>query len=513
MKKFSQILILAATITTFASCKKDITGATDALPALNPANTDKLAGTWKTILIGRPDTFAVAAPNAINSPAYQADIQEILQLQSNVNAGQTKAIQYWGAGNILRWNEIMRELVARHNIPPYQNADGTYPTPSANNPFAYPSFPFSTPPYAARAYAYVSAAQYDALVACYHFKNLYNIAQPYNVNNAVQCKISKTTLPSYPSEAAVTGSVTLELMKLLFPTETERLQEKYEEQKLAALASGAATRNDITAGELLGKQVAQVFIARAKIDGAGAAVGTAADWAALETNTIARGEVPWKSLELPARPPMLPMFGNVKPFLFSTGTVSTLRAIPPPSTSSAQFATELKEVAAFAKNPSKENMRIVQFWSDGVNTYTPPGHWNYIAAQDFIQMNFSEARWARNMALLNMAMMDAAIVCWHSKYFYFSPRPTQIDPSIKTLTGIPNFPAYISGHSTFSAAAAEILGYINPAKSAQYMQMADEASRSRLYGAIHYRSDCEQGLKVGKNVGAFAIGRARVDGA
>ena len=46
--------------------------------------------------------------------------------------------------------------------------------------------------------------------------------------------------------------------------------------------------------------------------------------------------------------------------------------------------------------------------------------------------------------------MDAAICCWDTKYFYFNERPCQADPEIKTLTGVPNFPAYSSGHSNFS---------------------------------------------------------------
>ncbi|MEI9944012.1 MAG: hypothetical protein WDN26_07280 [Chitinophagaceae bacterium] len=50
---------------------------------------------------------------------------------------------------MLRWNEILRELVTKHNLPPYQNLDGTYPFPNANNPLAYPQFPFANPPYAA----------------------------------------------------------------------------------------------------------------------------------------------------------------------------------------------------------------------------------------------------------------------------------------------------------------------------------------------------------------------------
>ena len=109
--------------------------------------------------------------------------------------------------------------------------------------------------------------------------------------------------------------------------------------------------------------------------------------------------------------------------------------------------------------------------------------------------------------------MDACIICWDTKSFYYNPRPSQLNPAIKTLTGIPNFPSYISGHSTFSRAAAVVLGHIIPERANAYNDMANQASMSRLYGGIHFRSDCETGLKVGKNVGAFAVQRAIIDGA
>jgi hypothetical protein len=210
---------------------------------------------------------------------------------------------------------------------------------------------------------------------------------------------------------------------------------------------------------------------------------------------------------------MLPLFGKVKAFLFDSLTAISLRPPPPPLVNSQQMKAETEEVYQYIKNPTRENTRIVHFWADGVGTYTPPGHWDAIASEDFITKNFSEVRWARNMALVNMSLMDAGIVCWDTKYFYFNPRPTQLNPAIKTLTGIPNFPAYISGHSTFSGAAATILSHIIPEKAAQYKAMAQEASRSRLVGGIHYKSDCEVGLTVGKNIGDFAIARARTDGA
>jgi PAP2 superfamily len=513
MKK-SYIVVAALTFILVSSCSKDINERNMEFPALQPASTDINAGIWKPILLTGPTEFPVIAPAATTTPDYIAQVNEIKSFQANVTAEEKKAVQYWSAGAVLRWNEIMRELVAKHNLPPFQNADGTYPVPNASNPLAYPQFPFSNPPYAARAYAYVAAAQYDALVAAWYYKKLYSRAAPYTVDATVNSLIPKSDLPSYPSEDAVVEGVSTELLKLLFPGDQEFIQLKAEEHKRARIISGANVRSDLEAGEALGKSVAQKFVTRARGDRAGTAGGNATIWAQLETDCIARGETPWISQELPKRPGMLVNFGKVKSFLFDSLTmVTTIRPPAPPSTSSQKFKDEVAEVYNYSKNPTKEQIRITHFWADGVGTYTPPGHWNAIATEDFVTQNFSEVRWARNMALLNMAMMDAAIACWDAKYVYFNPRPSQVDPRIKTVTGLPNFPSYISGHSTFSAAASTILGHIIKTKATDYDNMAKEASVSRLYGAIHYRSDCEKGLETGKKVGDYAIARARTDGA
>lgn len=496
-----------------ASCSKDIVERTDNIPSLTPSDIDINAGTWKTILLKRPDTFMVAAPASTSSPAFVAELNEIKGLQRNISSAQKNIIKYWSAGAVLRWNEIMRELVAKYNLAPSRNPDGTYPGPSANNPFAYPQFPFANPPYAARAYAYISGAQYDALVAAWHYKTSYNRAAPYGVDSTIKALVPKTTLPAYPSEDAVIAGVTAEMMKLLFPTEIAFIQQKLEEEEEYRLLSGANVRSDIVAGETLGRQVAAVFVARARTDHAGAAVGSPQIWSNFVTTTTAQGQIPWISLEFPKRPPMLPLFGNVTPFLFDSMTVIALRPGPPPSTSSDDFKQENEAAYAQIKNPTREQNRIVQYWADGIGTYTPPGHWNAIAAEDFIKQNYSEVRWARNMALLNMTLMDAGIVCWNTKYYYFNPRPTQIIPEVKTLTGIPNFPSYISGHSTFSESAATILSHILPANATKYEAMSEEAAMSRFISGIHTKLDCDKGLEVGKNVGNFAVQRATQDGA
>ena len=512
MQRHKHIFIVLA-LAALAACNKSVSNTTDNLPALSPANEDVNAGTWKPVLISRPDTFAVATPAATTTPGYVADLNEIKAYQHSLTSDLKTQIKYWSAGHVLRWNQIMMNLVTKYNLPPYQNSDSSYPIPSSTNPFAYPYFPFSNPPYAARAYAYVAAAQYDALVACWHYKTVYNRPRPYQVDSTVQALAGKTTLPSYPSEGAVLAGATAELMQLLFPDEIANIQQKVAQAELALIASGEATRSDVTAGEALGRQIADVYLARGRADNASKAVGTPANWTSFVTTAEAASQLPWLSLETPGRPPMLPLFGKVKGFLCDSAVIVSLRPAPPPSTGSAEMTAAVAAAYNTVKNPTREQMATVQFWADGAGTYTPPGHWNYIADADFITQNYSEVRWARNLALLNMAEMDAAISCWDIKYFYFNPRPTQMDPRIKTLTGIPNFPSYVSGHSMFSAAAETVLGHLIPSRASAYLSMAQEAANSRVLGGIHYSIDCSVGFTVGQNVGNYAVQRAMNDGA
>nr|MBC7612399.1 phosphatase PAP2 family protein [Pseudopedobacter sp.] len=512
MKKLNTITYLLLLLMAI-SCKKDIVDQTEGLAALKPASTDINAGDWKPILLSSSSEISVSTPLSTSNPLYIAELNEIKDLQQNMTEDEQKDINYWAAGGILRWNEIMRDLVAKYNLPPYQNDDRTYPIPSSANPFAYPLFPFSNPPYAARAYAYIAAAQYDALVAAWHYKKVYARLAPYKNASDIKAMVPVSNLPSYPSEAAVIAGVTGEMMKLLFPTEIANIEQKVTHHELSMMRAGAATRSDIEAGEVLGRAVAKKFILKARSDKAGAAVGIPTQWAKLEADCMADGRTPWISLETPKRPPMLPFFGDVVPIVMPRATLITFLPPPPPPVGSAQLNTETAEVFAFSKKQDRENIRIAHFWADGIGTSTPPGHWNAIAADDFIKQNLSEVKWSRNIALLNLTLMDAGIITWLTKFKYYSPRPSQINPAIKTFNGIPNFPSYISGHATFSGSAATILGYLTPSRAKAYKDMAIEASNSRLISGIHFRSDCEAGLAVGEKVGAYFIEKGKLDGA
>ena len=259
-----------------------------------------------------------------------------------------------------------------------------------------------------------------------------------------------TGIPSYPSEDAVEAGVNQAMLTLLFPTAVDLINQKAAEQQQAALLSGRAAPSDIAAGVALGQAVAAIFVARAGNDGMKAAIGTPAQWQSLIDGAVARGEIPWYSQETPARPPMLPLFGQVKAWMMTPSDIVSVRPGPPPSTSSAQMATETTEVRNTVNNLTRDQLATVYKWADGVSTVTPPGHWNMIAVPYIEATQMSEVRTARVFALLDMALHDAAVACWDTKYYYFNPRPSQLDSTIKVQTGLPNFPSYESGHSLSS---------------------------------------------------------------
>ncbi len=174
---------------------------------------------------------------------------------------------------------------------------------------------------------------------------------------------------------------------------------------------------------------------------------------------------------------------------------------------------ETAEVKAAVNSITSDQLATVTKWGDGVSTPTPPGHWDTIAVPYVVKAGQSEVRAARTFALLNMALHDAGVACWEAKYFYFNPRPSQMDTSIRTQIALPNFPSYVSGHSVFSAAGSAVLGYLFPDGATYFDAQMQEAAMSRLYAGIHFRSDITAGMAQGKRVGSYTIQFAQSDGA
>lgn len=492
------------------SCDKSIDQPS--LTVYEPAGLDTKGGQWKTFVLASTDEVTVPAPLTTESSAYKAELQELKSL--NITADQQKTIDYWSAGGVYRWNELARTLAANYNLPPvYDEIQKKYPVPDAANPTAEPKFPFCNPPYASRMFAYLGVAQYDALVAAWKYKYQYNRLSPAKMDAGITSKLPVTDLPSYPSEDAVVAAASFEVLKVMFPGEVAKLTATYEAHRNSRIWAKANVRSDLEAGEALGKAVAAKVIARAKADGMGAANNQAAV-AAMIADAKARGlRKEWTSLDAPARPPMLPTFGNVKTWNFTEAQKVTMRPSPPPALGSAGFEKDLQELRDMGKKLTRDQHRIASYWSDGVGSYTPPGHWNREAANLTRKYKENELRAARTMALVGTSLMDAGIACWDTKFYYYTPRPFQVDHAVRSTIGTPNFPSFTSGHSTFSGAAATVLAYLFPNDADAMQALATEASLSRIYGCIHYRSDSDVGLVHGKAVGEYAIKRAQLDGA
>src|SRR5256885_8039355 len=284
------------------------------------------------VLLSGPTQFTVAGPAAETSAAYAAELAAIKTAQSNLTAAQRGSMEYWSGGGVLRWNQIVRGRVARFSLPPAPRPDGTYPIPDPENPFADPQFPFANPPYAARAYSYVAVAQYEALKTAWYWKYQYNRRSPARIDNGITALMPVSDLPAYPSEDAVLAGVTVEMLKVLFPAAVAEITQRAAEQRNAALWSGKAAASDIAAGLALGKAVAATLIARAGADGMKNAVGNAAQWQALADSAGARGEIPPISQESPPRPPLLPKFRLLQPWLRASAQVTPSQhpAPPPP---------------------------------------------------------------------------------------------------------------------------------------------------------------------------------------
>jgi hypothetical protein len=255
-----------------------------------------------------------------------------------------------------------------------------------------------------------------------------------------------------------------------------------------------------------GRLIGRLLIARAKSDGSDAVwMGSAPEgpgfWVPTPPGFI--------------YPPLEPLAGTWRTWNLHDG--SQFRPGPPPAYGSAAFLAELDEVYAVSQTVTAEQKRIADYWADVAGTVTPAGHWNRIALDLVRAADWPTLRESLLFSALNTAQADAFIACWDAKYTYWTLRPVTAirllrDPSWLSYIVTPPFPAYVSGHSTTSGAASTVLAAFFPHRAGELNAMAEEAAVSRLYGGIHFRSDNEAGLELGRRVGTVAVRAYRVQG-
>jgi len=479
-------------------------------PGRGPAAIEVNAGHWQTWLVAAPRDLLPPPPPPGDSPGTRAEIQELLQLQSQRSDAVRALVQFWDAqGGLPVWTQLLLNKIQQTN---------------------------TNPVLASRALALFYAAIADAVICAWHAKFAYHRRQPTTFERRLTALVEvDQRLPSYPSEHAAVAAAAATVLGYLYPEGTVQIHGQTmtyanaaDEAARSRLWAGANYRSDMVAGLQIGSAVGQLAVLRGQTDGSNAA------WDPIQQPGRPFGPQYWVPTPPAfAFPPLLPMAGTWRPWLLTVG--SQFRGPMPPALQgpfpSTRFLQEATEVKQTVDNLTTEQLAITQFWADGAGTVTPPGHWAQIAAQHVAEANLSTPRAARAMAMVGVGVADSAIACWDTKYTYWIVRPVTAirtlagqlfhNPNFSTPIPTPPFPAYASGHSTFSGCSADVLEFLFPGGMVEdafghrisFRDAADQAAVSRLYGGIHYRSDNEAGLNCGRTIARLVILRAQSDGA
>lgn len=236
-----------------------------------------------------------------------------------------------------------------------------------------------------------------------------------------------------------------------------------------------------------------------------------------------------------------PYWNRVRTFITPSGGVQLQDHALYSEEEGSEFYSQALEVYNTTSNLEYDDRWIAEFWSDDIVgvTFSPPARQIAIANQ-LIELDQSNMEKTLRLYLrLGMGLNDASVVCWGAKYEYNLERPVDyirrlIDPNFNPILGDavgvtgqnPNFPAYPSGHATFGGIGASVFNMFFPSISEftdrchedetlfigdprsfdSFDQMAKENSDSRIPLGVHFRMDCDEGLRIGNNVGDFITG-------
>ncbi len=440
---------------------------------------DPDVGSWRTWVLTNAADVRPPAPPQEGSAQALAELEEVVRLQSARRSPTDSLMRAWDDLPTTRWHTLALDLSGFYwaLLPDVRNA---------------------TPARSARVFALLHVAMYDALVATWDAKYVYNRPAPANADARVHTYVDVGDAPSYPSEHAAAATAAAAVLAYLFPSEdTAAFHALARDAGESRIVGGAAYRSDVDAGYAIGRAVAARVIARARAD------GSAEPW----TGTVPTGTADWKPT--PTRfvaEPFDPTAGNWRTWVIPSG--DAFRPAPPPALGSPAFTRDVDELRALSQTRTAAQANIARFWA----SESPSARWEVFMQEEIDRRGLGTMRAARALALGSVATYDAMVACWDAKYFYWLMRPVSADPAIETVFSTPPFPSYPSGHSTLSSAVAEVFAELFPAAAREYRHKGEEASLSRVMAGVHYRFDVLAGEELGRRVGQAVVAWARADG-
>lgn len=418
---------------------------------LSIAQVEPTAGTWKTWFISSGKAYRLPAPST-----SQYTITQVLSQQQKLDTTGLQQILYWNAGPPgYRWQELMNKL--------WYN-DTSYNGVLAN--------------------MLLSVAVYDATIAAWETKYAYKLSRPFQADSRVKLLIPDPGSPSYPCEHSVAAGVAATIIGHFYPSLADSVNRMAQRAMLSRIAAGVAYPADTHAGFDLGKRIADEEIKRTKN---------------FTNKKLWDGKLPqepgrWKGK------PMLPLAGLNKTVVLDSS--SQFRPGPPPD-----FAKEMEEL----KNFKPTFRSVANAFKFGSSDY-----WGEVLTKKIFENNIhlNPPRAARIHAITAIGIYDGFAACWDAKYTYWGIRPDQYDTTFRpTLFFTPPFPGYPSGHALIGGVMSELFSYFFPAEKGLFDTIAKDGAESRFHGGIHFRSDNEVALDMGRKVGAVIVKKVKNDGA
>lgn len=161
------------------------------------------------------------------------------------------------------------------------------------------------------------------------------------------------------------------------------------------------------------------------------------------------------------------------------------------------FQKEFDYICNISKFLTPKEIEIAKYWGFG----PPSKQFTPIADILITTYKVPACRAHRILYILQAALNDACVICWHYKFKFNVIRPVQYNPLFKPALTTPRHPSYPAGHSVMGACMAAILSYFFPAEKEKLYDLALECSTSRLYAGVHYKADCDEGFALGDFIG------------